>query len=162
MRERWLLTQVKSQASHSNLALTKALAWISQGIGSWRESGEVLEAWECFWFGEKQQPVKWGRRDIYRRAPKTSRYWVGTPDKLNSAKPRTPDRHSWESSDGGRNFLPLVGTPDPCCQNRIKCSSECFCLSWVVSISVSHFSMSTSSFHIPLNSTVFPVLKFKI
>jgi hypothetical protein len=35
-------------------------------------------------------------------------------------------------------------------------------LSWVVRISIKHFDIFKLSIHIPLNSTVFPILKFKI
>ena len=55
-----------------------------------------------------------------------------------------------------------VETSDPYNNCRDKCLIECFVSLMVVSISIRLFAISTSSFRIPLNSMVFPILKFKI
>ena len=52
MRRRGLLTQVNGSSSHSNLALTQALARILTKFSSWKDWGEVLEALECVVFVE--------------------------------------------------------------------------------------------------------------
>ena len=52
LRWGWLLTQVKYTSSHSNLALTQALARNLTKFSSWKDWGEVLEALECVVFVE--------------------------------------------------------------------------------------------------------------
>ena len=61
-------SQVSS--SHSNLALTKALARINSRISSWREWGEVLEAKGSVFLGEEQQQPKGGAKGVYIPEPK--------------------------------------------------------------------------------------------
>ena len=59
-----------------------------------------------------------------------------------------------------RNFWSEVPTPAEKAGKNAQVSV--LCLLWVVSISISHFCISRPSFRIPLNSTVFSILKFKI
>jgi hypothetical protein len=57
----------------------------------------------------------------------------------------------------------MVGTlirTDSC--EKLSAQACDLCLSWVISIGIKHFDIFKLSIHIPLNSTVFPILKFKI
>ena len=117
LRWTWLHSQVKGSSSHSNLALTQALAWINSRIYSWKEWGEVLKAWEYVEFEWTQQLWKEGWKDIYRRAPKTSRCCavkviVGTSDTIRNSWARTLYKRKEETSKGERglgwNFQPYL------------------------------------------------------
>ena len=55
-----------------------------------------------------------------------------------------------------------VETSDPYNNCKDKCLIECFVSLMVVSISIRHFGICKLCFHIPLNSTIFPILKVKI
>ena len=81
-------------------------------------------------------PKTAGRRPFIRRS-KPHPLWVGT-------------------SDTGSEL------PNPIATAGISAQVSALCLSWVVSISIRHFGICKLSFHIPLNSTIFPILKVKI